>query len=102
MSYVQCCKQPVGPLLIRHLKFLLSKLYFPHPQSKWKEVPEHTSLLPRQPLVHGVDVPAVPGEEVSPVEDVEQQEEERREEQEESVHPRVLVDVVERNGFYGH
>ena len=88
-------------LVLSFFKLILSFTSI-FPQSKWKDVPEHKSLLPRQPLVHGVDVPAVPGEEVSPVEDVEQQEEERGEEQEESVHPRVLVDVVERNGFYGH
>ena len=46
-----------------------------------------------------LDIPSVPGEEVSPVEKVEQEEQKWGKEQEESVHACILVNVIERNSF---
>lgn len=47
-------------------------------------------------------VPRVPRQEVAPVADVEEEEEERRKEKKESVHPRVLVELVVWDWLEGH
>ena len=49
-----------------------------------------------------LDIPGVPGEEVSPIEEVEKEEQKWGEEQEEPVHTCILVNVIERNSFYWH
>ena len=47
-----------------------------------------------------LDIPGVPGEEVSPIKEVEKEEQKWGEEQEEPVYTCILVNVIERNSFY--